>query len=152
MSDLPDRGVAGASPRARHSIFFSLARRGGAGPGRGGGKDRPCAVILVREDDPEGSVVTVLPITHSTPADPALAVELPMATKRRLGLDDDPSWIVVSDANRFIWPGPDLRFSRPGDASSAAYGLLPANVFKEMREKFIAAVKARRAATIARTE
>ena len=117
-----------------------------------GAKDRPCAVILVTEDDPEGPIVTVLPITHAKPGDPSLAVELPATTKRRLGLDDRRSWIVVSDANRFIWPGPDLRFARPGDAASAAYGLLPSNIFHEMRAKFVSAVTARKAAAMARTE
>jgi hypothetical protein len=116
-----------------------------------GVKDRPCAVILVTEDDREGPVVTVLPITHAAPADSSLAVELPAATKRRLGLDDERSWIVVTDANRFIWPGPDLRFARSGDTSSVAYGLLPASLFNEMRDKFIAAVKARKAGAVSRT-
>lgn len=109
-------------------------------------------MILVTTDDPDGPVVTVLPITHSPPSDPSLAIELPQATKRRLGLDDERSWIVVTDANRFFWPGPDLRFARPGDAASAAYGLLPPNIFNEMRAKFVAAVKSRRAGTVARTE
>jgi hypothetical protein len=40
-------------------------------------------------------MVTVLPISHTPPADPELAVELPAATKRRLGLDDERSWVVL---------------------------------------------------------
>jgi hypothetical protein len=32
------------------------------------------------------------------------------------------SGVVQTEANRFVWPGPDLRPSRPGDASSVAYG------------------------------
>lgn len=96
--------------------------------------------------------MTVLPITHRPTADQRLAVELPHATKRRLGLDDERSWIVVTDANRFIWPGPDLRFARPSDTSSVAYGLLPAGLFNELRDKFIAAVRARRAGQVTRTE
>jgi len=145
--------VAFPTPTAGLVIRYSFLWREEAARGlEEGAKDRPCAVILVCEDDPEGPVVTVLPISHAPPSDPALAVELPHATKRRLGLDDDRSWIVVTDANRFIWPGPDLRFSRPGDASSAVYGLLPPNIFNEMRAKFVAGVKARRAGTIARTE
>ena len=39
--------------------------------------------------------MTVLPITHRTPADPASAVEIPSPVKRHFGLDDDPSWIVT---------------------------------------------------------
>lgn len=33
--------------------------------------------------------------------------------------------VVLTEANRLVWPGPDLRSSTPGDASSVAYGQLP---------------------------
>lgn len=45
--------------------------------------------------------------------------------KRRLGLDDAPSWIVINDVNAFAWPGPDLR-AIPGGKGGIAYGHLPA--------------------------
>lgn len=54
-------------------------------------------------------IVTVLPVTHSPPQTPEDAVEIPADTKRRLGLDEAPSWVVLTEANRFVWPGPDLR-------------------------------------------
>ena len=95
--------------------------------------------------------MVVLPVTHTPPRDRALAVEIPADTKRRLGLDDDRSWIVVTDANRFIWPGPDLRPRKIGDAASVAYGVLPAAVYEELRAKFIMAVEARLAAAVPRT-
>ena len=122
-----------------------------------GAKDRPCAVVLVTQSDLDPTsgehdlVVTVLPITHMPPAEPKLAVEVPAATKRRLGLDDNRSWIVVTDANRFVWPGPDLRFSIAGETSSCSYGLLPRGLFNEMREKFVAAVKASKSRAVKRT-
>lgn len=100
-----------------------------------GVKDRPCAVILVTMDDDGERIVTVLPITHSPPADPTLAVEIPLETKRRLGLDDERSWIVLTEANRFIWPGPDLRPLPSGDVSTVAYGLLPRALFKQVTAK-----------------
>jgi hypothetical protein len=86
----------------------------------------------VTSDDDSDQIVTVLPITHTPPSNPDLAVEIPHATKRRLGLDDDRSWIVLTEANRFIWPGPDLRFARTGDPASVSYGLLPRDLFKEV--------------------
>ena len=109
-----------------------------------GSKDRPCSVILVTTDENENKAVTVLPITHAPPNDPTLAIEIPAATKRRLGLDDDRSWIVVTEANRFIWPGSDLRPKKSGDAASVSYGVLPEALFKEMKEKFLKAVKRHR--------
>ncbi len=114
-------------------------------------KDRPCAVILATTDEADERIVTVLPITHSPPADPALAVEIPHATKRRLGLDDERSWIVLTEANRFAWPGPDLRPARPGDPASIAHGLLPRALFKEITAKLVAAIAARRVGVVPRT-
>ena len=104
------------------------------------------------EDQDGEKIVLVLPVTHSPPADPDLAVEIPIETKRRLGLDDQRSWIVVTDANRFVWPGPDLRPSVRGDASSVAYGLLPRGLFYEVREKFARAIERRLAGVVRRTE
>jgi hypothetical protein len=54
-----------------------------------GVKDRPCAVVLMSTDEGGGQIVTVLPITHTRPSNPLLAVEIPAATKRRLNLDDE---------------------------------------------------------------
>ena len=117
-----------------------------------GVKDRPCAIILASREEAGDRVVTVLPISHTPPADPALAVEIPAATKRRLGLDDERSWVVLSEANRFIWPGPDLRPLHPGDAASVAFGLLPYSLFEIIRRKFMAAIQARRSGLVRRSE
>jgi hypothetical protein len=65
-------------------------------------------------------VVTVLPVPHTPPRDPDLAVEIPALTKRH----------VLTEANRFVWPGPDLRPARQQDAASVAYGLLPFGLFQ----------------------
>jgi hypothetical protein len=117
-----------------------------------GVKDRPCAVVLVTQDEDGERFVTVLPISHTPQADRALAVEIPVAVKQRLKLDDERSWIVLSEANRFIWPGPDLRPVTPGDAASVAYGLLPFALFEEVRTKLIAAIRAKRTRVIPRSE
>jgi hypothetical protein len=115
-------------------------------------KDRPCAVILVTTDDEGDQVVTVLPITHTPPSNPMLAVEIPLATKRRLGLDDERSWIVLTEANRFVWPGPDIRLAQAGDPASVSYGLLPRALFQEVKDKLTAAISARLMRIVPRTE
>jgi hypothetical protein len=86
-------------------------------------KDRPCAIVAARQVIEGRMVVTVVPVTHSPPIDPAEAVEIPPALKAHLGLDDLPSWIVVTETNDFLWPGPDLRPS--GKANRFDYGMLP---------------------------
>jgi len=117
-----------------------------------GSKDRPCAVVLVTVEEDGAQFVTVLPVTHSPPRDHNLAVEIPRDTKKRLGLDDERLWVVVTDANRFIWPGPDLRFTQANTPSSVAYGSLPMHIYDEVRIKFIAAAKARTVGQVTRTE
>jgi hypothetical protein len=73
-------------------------------------KGRPSVIVLAVEREADGAkLVTVLPITHTAPRHPATAVEIPMPVKRHLGLDDDPSWIIVTEGNEFLWPGYDLR-------------------------------------------
>jgi hypothetical protein len=117
-----------------------------------GVKDRPCAVILVTQDDDGEKRVTVLPVTHSPPSDPALVMEIPAETKRRLGLDDERSWIVLTEANQFLWPGPDLRPTKAGTMESVAYGLLPRAFFMKLRAKFVAVLKAGGVTPVARSE
>ena len=113
-------------------------------------KDRPCAVVLVVEDEDGRPTVTVVPVTHSPPYNAGDAIEIPPATKRRLGLDDDRSWIVVSEANVFGWPGPDIRPAVSGRFETVAYGMLPANLFREVRERFLRAAGG--GAVVSRTE
>jgi hypothetical protein len=60
--------------------------------------------------------------------------------------------VVLSEANRFLWPGPDLRRVTPGDAASVAYGQLPYTLFEEIRQKFIAAIRTRSAGVVPRSE
>ncbi len=117
-----------------------------------GVKDRPCAIILNTANEAGDQVVTVLPISHTPPSNPLLAVEIPAAVKRRLKLDDERSWVVLAEANRFIWPGPDLRPLHPGDAPSVAYGPLPYGLFEEIRVKFIAALKGQAVRAVPRTQ
>ena len=119
-----------------------------------GQKDRPCAIIaaLRPAEEPSETRVLVLPVTHSPPTDAALAVEIPARVKERLGLDAERSWVVLSEWNEFIWPGPDLRRVTGRDESSVAYGMLPPSLFAAIRDRFLATVTARGARRVARTE
>ncbi|MGH6665341.1 MAG: hypothetical protein ACREB2_10645 [Pseudolabrys sp.] len=86
-----------------------------------GQKDRPCAIVAaIRRDEAGETRVLVLPVTHRPPADLTAAVEIPPVVKKRLGLDAGRSWIVVSESNDFVWPGPDLRPVPGADPSSVA--------------------------------
>ena len=117
-----------------------------------GVKDRPCAVLLAMTDEAGDKRVVVLPISHTPPNDPAHGVEIPVATKRRLGLDDTRSWIIVTESNRFVWPGPDLRPEKPGNPTSVAYGQLPRALFEQVRGNWLALFNARKSRVVVRTE
>jgi hypothetical protein len=108
--------------------------------------------LLARRDKDGTTRIYVLPITHTAPAQPDDALEIPAPVKARLGLDGERSWVVVSEANMFTWPGPDLRFLPGKGPESAAYGFLPPGFFRVVRERFLAANRARRTATVERTE
>jgi hypothetical protein len=117
-----------------------------------GVKDRPCAIIVAVDTSEGEKQVYVLPITHTPPHEPEDAVELPPATKTRLGLDSERSWVVVSEGNSFIWPGPDLR-PLPGQSlETAAYGMLPPSFFARVKLRFLERVRSRRAGLVTRPE
>ena len=116
-----------------------------------GTKDRPCVIVITVRDEGGRQVVTVAPVTHSAPSVPEQAVEIPLATKQRLGLDDARSWVVVSEVNDFIWPGPDMR-PLPHDASRFDYGLLPPGLFRQIRDRMTAWAAVRQLKSVPRTE
>ena len=96
--------------------------------------------------------MVVLPITHTPPPDAAAAMEIPQSVKRRIGLDSERSWIVLSELNRFVWPGPDLRPAVPGDPNSIIYGLLPAALILKIRDRVLDILKSGRGTVVARQE
>jgi hypothetical protein len=117
-----------------------------------GSKDRPCAIVLSVLDEDEEREVLVLPITHTAPGNPDDAIEIPAPTKNRLGLDAGRSWIVITEANEFVWPGPDLRTLPGRDTSTIAYGSLPPKLFAHVRDRFLERAQRDKSARVRRSE
>ena len=90
-------------------------------------KDRPCGVVLTRIAESGRTIVYVLPITHTPPMNEKDGIEIPQATKRRIGLDAERSWIVTTEFNRFTWPGPANRPTASGDY---LYGYMPEKLMR----------------------
>jgi hypothetical protein len=110
----------------RHAYLWrDEARRGR----QEGTKDRPCVIIHTRRNEHGETEVFIAPITHSAPRQLERAITLPPATKARLGLDEQDSWMITTEVNRFIWPGPDLR---PLPDGRVAYGFLPARMARDV--------------------
>jgi hypothetical protein len=68
--------------------------------------------------------VVILPITHTPPDKGTVGVEIPAKVRQAIGLDDAPSWVIVSDHNVDEWPNGGLAPvpARPGAFS---YGFIP---------------------------
>lgn len=65
-------------------------------------KDRPCGVVLTRVDKSGSTIAYVLPITHTPPLSDEDGIEIPGATKQRLRLDVERSWIITTELNQFV--------------------------------------------------
>ncbi|MES2095328.1 MAG: hypothetical protein V4459_01075 [Pseudomonadota bacterium] len=102
---------------------------------------------IVRETHTE---IVVAPVTHSMPDRPEDGVEMPARVKRQLGLDQERSWIVTTELNRFIWPGPDIRVA-PGH-DTPLYDAIPQLLFDELRVAINKRVAAGRLKMTKRTE
>jgi len=62
-------------------------------------------------------------------------------------------WVLLTEANRFVWPGRDLRRKGPdGGPETVAFGLLPRAFFKEMASKFADAIERRLTPVVRRTQ
>lgn len=117
-----------------------------------GAKDRPVAVVVGRKSVDGNLAAIVLPVTHTPPTKADDAIEIPAETKRRLGLDDQRSWIVLTETNTFAWPGPDIRPVPGKSPTTIAYGLLPPRFFATVRARLLAKQAAGALRHVRRTE
>lgn len=117
-----------------------------------GQKDRPCAIIAGYRKDESGNLrVVVLPITHTAPSALMPALEIPKKVKQMLKLDNDRSWVILTEWNEFNWPGPDVRRLPNKGNDSIAYGVLPPDLFYEIAQAFKTSVIAKRAKPVPRS-
>lgn len=96
-------------------------------------KDRPVVVVVATKVVGDRTQLFVAPVTHREP-DEGEGVEIPPPVKRHLGLDRERSWIVTTELNKFVWPGPDVRAV---SGEGPLYGAIPARLYEEMRVKIL---------------
>lgn len=117
----------------RHGFLWSHEADDGADESS---KDRPCAIVVAARRDPDDGIrVIVAPITHTPPADPSAAIEVPVDVRRELGLDGARQWLRCDELNRFSWPGYGLR-PIPG-RGTVEYGLLPQGLFQQLKTRIL---------------
>ncbi len=118
-----------------------------------GRKDRPALVLALSVKPIDETIdVLVLAVTHTPPAHADDAVLFPSDVKRRIGLDDAPSWIVTTEANAFVWPGPDIRPVPDRTPTSVVYGRVPDALLKQVARSYLANRNKQRSRLIKRTE
>ena len=141
----PERGAV---------IRYAYLRADAAAHGREEAeKDRPVLVLAlsIKEAD-RATELLVLAITHARPADPADAVPLSRDIKRRIGLDEAPSWVVTTEANAFVWPGPDLRPVPGRTPATITYGQVPHQFLSRVATSYLANREKQRRRLVRRTE
>ncbi|MCH9053076.1 MAG: type II toxin-antitoxin system PemK/MazF family toxin [Proteobacteria bacterium] len=141
-----------APPQPGMAISYAYLWRGEHEQGREeGAKNRPVVIVLAAKDNEGDTTVIVAPITHSAPSNPEDAIEIPTATKARLGFDSERSWVVISEVNRFVWPGPDLA-PVPGNPRRFDYGFLPPRFFKKVTSQIVGRARVRKLKEIRRQD
>lgn len=76
-------------------------------------------------------------------------METSKATKARLGLDDERSWSITTEVNRFIWPRPD---PRPVPGGGYSYRLLPGAMTRDLVSQVKSKAQEKSLRVVGRTE
>ena len=120
-----------------------------AAAGRDQGKERPACLVAASDSSVRPRFAVILPITHSRPDDETVGIEIPARVRQALGLDDAPSWVIVSEYNVDEWPNAGLT-PLPGRPGVFSYGFIPPRLFAQVKEKFLALSEQRRSSGIRR--
>lgn len=141
----PERGSV-----IRYAYLWADENARGHDEGR---KNRPALVLALSVKTSDETIdVLVLAVTHTPPANADDAVPFPLDAKRRIGLDDAPSWIVTTEANAFVWPGPDIRPVPDRTPATFVYGRVPDGLLKQVARSYLVNRDKQRSRLIKRTE
>jgi hypothetical protein len=120
-----------------------------AAQGRDQGKDRPTCLLAATDRLTRPRHVVLLPITHTPPDDDTVGIEIPTKVKQALGLDDAPSWVVVSEHNIDEWPNAGLS-PLPGKPGVFSYGFIPPGLFQRIKASFLDLARQKKTAAVHR--
>ena len=102
-----------------------------------GEKRRPALIIAATKEGNETTVI-LAPITHLMPRGTGTSVEIPTKVKAHLGLDEDRSWVILTELNKFTWPGFHLYQVPNSPPGTFEYGFIPPALFKQIKESIVA--------------
>ncbi len=121
-----------------------------AAAGRTQGKDRPACLVAASDSKTQPRFVVLLPITHSPPIGETIAIEIPAKVRQSIGLDDQPSWVVVSEYNVDKWPNAGLS-PIPGKADVFAYGFVPPGLFATIKARLVELARQKKSEAVNRS-
>ena len=104
--------------------------------GRDQGKERPACLVAAIDSFASPRFVVILAITHTRPDKDTVGVEIPAKVRKALGLDDAPSWVIVSEYNVDEWPNGGLA-PIPGRPGVFSYGFIPPGLFAQVKARFL---------------
>jgi hypothetical protein len=128
--------VALPEPKPGLVIRYDYLWSSDAASGRDLGKERPACLVAASDATATPRFVVILPITHTAPAGDTIGIAIPAKVGRAIGLDDAPSWVIVSEHNVDEWPNGGLA-PIPGRSGLFAYGFVPPGLFAQIKAKFI---------------
>jgi hypothetical protein len=121
-----------------------------AAAGRLQGKDRPACLVAASDSTTKPRFVVLLPITHAAPIGDTVAIEIPAKVRQAIGLDDEPSWVVISEYNVDEWPNAGLS-PVPGNPDVFAYGFIPPGLFAVIKARLVELAQKNRSEAVKRT-
>jgi hypothetical protein len=124
-------------PRPGLVIRYDYLWTRDAASGRDQGKERPACLVAAMDSAASPRFVVILPITHTRPVGDTAGVEIPAKVRAALGLDDAPSWVIVSEHNVDEWPNGGLA-SVPRQPGVFSYGFIPPGLFARVKARFLA--------------
>lgn len=120
-----------------------------AARGQDRSKDRPACLVAASDSAMRPRFVVLLPITHTPPAGDTVGIEIPPKVKQAIGLDDAPSWVIVSEHNIDEWPNGGLS-PVPGKSGAFAYGFVPPGLFARIKAAFLDLARQRKSGAVRR--
>lgn len=120
-----------------------------AAGGRDQGKDRPTCLVAATDALVRPRYVVLLPITHTPPTGDTMGIEIPLKVKQAIGLDDTPSWVIVSEHNIDEWPNNGIS-PVPGRRGEFSYGFIPPGLFAKIKANLLELARAKKSGAVRR--
>ncbi|MFC7706237.1 hypothetical protein ACFQXB_18870 [Plastorhodobacter daqingensis] len=141
--------MAAPEPKPGLVIRYDYLWTHEAAGGQTQGKDRPTCLVAATDALVRPRYVVLLPITHTPPSGETVGIKIPLSVKQAIGLDDAPSWVIVSEHNVDEWPNGGLS-PVPGKRGEFSYGFIPPGLFSTIKAAFLELARAKKSGAVRR--